>query len=271
MSSDKPSSTKHSAVDHRRRRGIYILPNLFTTGGLFAGFYAIVAAMSDRFAAAGAAIFVAMVMDALDGRVARLTHTESDFGKEFDSLADMVSFGLAPALIVYQWGFQGMSEYGWLWAKLGWLGAFFYAIATALRLARFNTRIGKVDKRFFQGLPSPAAAGVVAGIVWLGVDLGFTGRDMAIPTFVLTVITGMFMVSNISYYSFKDLNLGQRIEFRYLLVIPVIIMLIAADAPKILFSMFFVYAMSGPTLSLLRWRKRRLRNRREVSVRGNDE
>lgn len=242
-----------------RRRGIYILPNLFTTGAMFAGFYAIVAAMSDNFAAAGGAIFVAMVMDGLDGRVARMTHTESDFGKEFDSLSDMVSFGLAPALIVYQWGFQGMSEYGWLWAKLGWLGAFFYAIATALRLARFNTRVGKVDKRFFQGLPSPAAAGVVAGFIWLGVDLEFTGRDMAIPTFALAVFMGVLMVSNISYYSFKDLNLSQKVEFRYLLIIPVILIMVAADAPTILFSTFFVYALSGPALEVLRWRRRRRR------------
>ncbi|MEE8119172.1 MAG: CDP-diacylglycerol--serine O-phosphatidyltransferase [Gammaproteobacteria bacterium] len=268
MPQDNPVHVKPSLRDPPRR-GIYILPNLFTTGALFAGFYAIVAAMSDRFAAASAAIFIAMVMDGLDGRVARLTHTESDFGKEFDSLSDMVSFGLAPALIVYQWGFQGMSEYGWLWAKLGWLGAFFYAIATALRLARFNTRVGKVDKRLFQGLPSPAAAGLVAGFIWLGVDLEFTGRDMAIPTFALTVAAGALMVSNISYYSFKDLNLGQRVEFRYLLVLPLMLILIAASPPKMLFSIFFVYAMSGPTLSVLRWRKRRMRHLRRGT--SNDE
>ncbi|MCG8435536.1 MAG: CDP-diacylglycerol--serine O-phosphatidyltransferase [Gammaproteobacteria bacterium] len=242
---------------NQRGRGIYILPNLFTTAALFAGFYAIVAAISDRYQAAAMAIFVAMIMDGLDGRVARMTNTESDFGKEYDSLSDMVSFGLAPALVVYQWGFQGMSEYGWLWAKLGWLGAFFYTVAAALRLARFNTRVTVVDKRFFQGLPSPSAAGLVAGTVWLGVDIGLEGRDMIIPAFAITVAAGALMVSNFAYYSFKDFNLGQKVQFKYALLIPIILMLIAASPPQMLFLLFFVFSASGPAYTFWRWRKRR--------------
>ena len=158
-----------AGVEGPRRRGIYLLPNLFTTAGLFAGFYAIVAAIAGYFQPAAIAVFVAMIMDGLDGRIARLTHTESAFGKEYDSLSDMVSFGLAPALVMYEWAFKDMIDYGSVWGKVGWLGAFFYAITAALRLARFNVRTGVVDKRYFQGLPSPAAAGIVAGSVWLGV------------------------------------------------------------------------------------------------------
>ncbi|HVC27927.1 MAG TPA: CDP-diacylglycerol--serine O-phosphatidyltransferase, partial [Gammaproteobacteria bacterium] len=149
-----------AGIEGPRRRGIYLLPNLFTTAGLFAGFYAIVAAMAGHFQPAAIAVFVAMIMDGLDGRIARLTHTESAFGKEYDSLADMVSFGLAPALVMYEWAFKDMVNFGFIWGKIGWLGAFFYAIAAALRLARFNVRSGVVDKRYFQGLPSPAAAGI---------------------------------------------------------------------------------------------------------------
>lgn len=243
----------------RRRRGIYLLPNLFTTGTLFAGFYAIVAAISGRFEAAAIAIFVAMLMDGLDGRVARLTNTASEFGVQYDSLSDLVAFGLAPALVMYQWGFQGMAELGWLWAKLGWIGAFFYAAAAALRLARFNVRVAVVDKRFFQGLPSPSAAAVVAGLVWLGADLGLTGSDLSVPAYAITVACGALMVSNISYYSFKDLNLTGRVGFSYVLIIPLLFVLVAAGPPQTLFAVFFLYAVSGPLLSVWRWYRRRRR------------
>lgn len=242
--------------DASRRKGIYILPNLFTTAALFAGFYAVVAAITNRFEAAAAAIFIAMIMDGLDGRVARLTHTVSDFGKEYDSLSDMVSFGLAPALVVYQWGFEGIAAHGWLWAKLGWIGAFFYTVAAALRLARFNTRVAVVDKRYFQGLPSPSAAGLVAGTVWVGSDAGLFGSDMIIPSYLITIAAGALMVSNISYYSFKDLKLNKRVAFSYILIIPLIFILIAMSPPQMLFSIFFLYAASGPALALWRWRKR---------------
>lgn len=242
-----------------RRRGIYLLPNLFTTGTLFAGFYSIVAGMASRYEAAAIAIFIAMIMDTLDGRVARLTNTTSEFGVQYDSLSDLVAFGLAPALLMYQWGFQGMADLGWLWAKLGWIGAFFYAVAAALRLARFNVRVGVVDKRFFQGLPSPSAAGVIAGMVWLGADLGLSGSDLSIPAYVITVLAGTLMVSNVSYYSFKDLNLTGRVAFSYVLVIPLLFILVALSPPQMLFGIFFLYAVSGPLLTLWRFQRRRRR------------
>lgn len=239
-----------------RRRGIYLLPNLFTTAALFGGFFAIIAAMGGRFGEAAAAIFVAMVMDGLDGRVARLTNTASDFGKEYDSLSDMVSFGVAPALVMYQWGFQGLADYGWLWAKLGWIGAFYYTGCAALRLARFNTRVAVVDKRFFQGLPSPSAAAVVAGAVWAGSHLGIEGGTLAIPSFVLTVTVATLMVSNISYYSFKDFSLTRRVRFTMVLPVLLIFVAVAVNPPLVLFAVFSLYTASGPLLSLLRWRRR---------------
>ncbi|MDE2195876.1 MAG: CDP-diacylglycerol--serine O-phosphatidyltransferase [Gammaproteobacteria bacterium] len=239
-----------------RRRGIYLLPNLFTTAGLFAGFYAIVAAMAGHFQPAAIAVFVAMIMDGLDGRVARLTHTESAFGKEYDSLSDMVSFGLAPALVMYEWAFKDMINFGWAWGKLGWLGAFFYAITAALRLARFNVRTGVVDKRYFQGLPSPAAAGIVAGAVWFGSDLDIPGSALLIPAYILTVAAGALMVSSISYYSFKDLNLHGRVPFTTILIVPIALIIISLSPPKVLFIGFFAYACSGPMLALWRMRRR---------------
>lgn len=241
----------------RSRRGIYWLPNLFTTAAMFGGFYAIVAAMNDRFQYAAVAIFVAMVLDGLDGRVARMTGTESDFGKEYDSLSDMVSFGVAPALVVYQWAFRGGVEITLGYAKLGWLAAFFYAVAAAMRLARFNARAAVQDKRFFQGLPSPSAAGLITGMVWLGHSQGFNGIAASIVAFTVTVLAGALMVSNFSYYSFKDLSPGQRIRFRWMLVIPLVIILIATQPPVMLFTLFLLYALSGPALSLFRWLRRR--------------
>lgn len=239
------------------RRGIYLLPNLFTTGGLFAGFYAIVAAMGGRFEEASAAVFVAMLMDALDGRIARLTHTESAFGAQYDSLADMVSFGIAPALVMYQWALHDLNVYGWMWAKVGWLAAFVYAAAGALRLARFNARAHMVDKRYFQGLPSPSGAGMLAGGVWLARNLGISGRAMLIPALVATVGAGLLMVSNLPYYSFKGLNLQGRVPFTYVLAIPLIFILIALSPPKTLFCVFFAYCLFGPVLWLWRLRRRR--------------
>lgn len=240
-----------------RRRGIYLLPNLFTTAALFAGFYAVIAAMGGRFAAAAVAIFIAMILDGLDGRVARLTNTASDFGKEYDSLSDMVSFGVAPALVMYQWGFQGLAEYGWLWAKLGWIGAFYYTGCAALRLARFNTRIAVVDKRFFQGLPSPSAAAVIAGSVWLGTSLGIDGGTLAIPAFALTIVVASLMVSNIGYYSFKDFSLTRRVRFTTVLPVLLIFVAVAINPPLVLFLVFLLYSASGLVLSIVRWRRRK--------------
>jgi CDP-diacylglycerol---serine O-phosphatidyltransferase len=252
-----PPGADESEAEGPRRRGIYLLPNLFTTGGLFAGFYAIVAAMAGHFEPAALAVFVAMIMDGLDGRIARLTHTESAFGKEYDSLSDMVSFGLAPALVIYEWALKDMANYGWGWGKLGWLGAFFYACCAALRLARFNVRVGLVDKRYFQGLPSPAAAGIVAGAVWLGVDLDIPGVALLIPAYAVTIMAGALMVSSISFYSFKDLKLHGRVPFFVIVLLVVGIMLVTLSPPEVLFLGFFLYACSGMLMASVRIYRRR--------------
>jgi CDP-diacylglycerol--serine O-phosphatidyltransferase len=235
-----------------RRRGVYLLPNLLTTGAMFAGFYAIVAAMNGKFEPAAISVFNAMVLDGLDGRVARMTNTQIDIGAEYDSLSDMVSFGVAPALVMYIWSLSSMVEYGWQWGKLGWLGAFIYVAAAALRLARFNTKVSSADKRYFQGLPSPAAAAVVVGMVWFFFDQQVKGADVAPVALVLTVITGLLMVSNVSYYSFKDLDFKNKVPFIAIFAIVLIFVLIATDPPKTLFAGFLIYALSGPIISIMR-------------------
>ncbi|HLQ26209.1 MAG TPA: CDP-diacylglycerol--serine O-phosphatidyltransferase [Acidiferrobacterales bacterium] len=232
-------------MDEKYAKGIYILPNLFTTAGLFAGFYAIVQAMNGHFESAPIAVFIAMVMDGLDGRVARWTHTESEFGAQYDSLADMVSFGLAPALIVYEWALADMG-------KLGWLAAFIYAAAAALRLARFNVQT-TVDRRVsFQGLPSPAAAGLLAGLVWVLYSYGVPGKEISIAALLFTVFAGVAMVSNIRYRSFKHLNVKGRVPFISVLVVVLLFVLISLDPPQVLFMVFLVYAISGPVGALIR-------------------
>jgi CDP-diacylglycerol--serine O-phosphatidyltransferase len=250
-------------IESIRRRGIYLLPNLMTTAALFAGFYSIVAAIDGNFVNACIAHYIAMIFDGLDGRLARLTHTESDFGKEYDSLSDMVSFGLAPAIVVYQWGLQGLGEYGWLWGKLGWLAAFFYAVAAAMRLARFNTFHGKVDSSHFYGLPSPPAASLIIGMVWLGTDLGWSGPAGLFGAFVITMTAGALMVSPFSYDSFKNISMSGRISFTYALALPLIFIMVAVNPPLVLFSLAFVYAMSGIGMSL--WRRQRRQQRRAAS------
>jgi len=242
--------------DSKRRRGIYLLPNLFTTAALFSGFYAIVAAMNGRFESAAIAVFVAMVLDGLDGRVARLTHTESPFGVQYDSLADMVSFGLAPALVMYEWALGGMANLGWVPAKLGWLAAFIYTAAAALRLARFNTQVGSADKHYFIGLPSPSAAAIMAGLVWVGNDLGMHGNQLLWLAFIITIGTGALMVSNIPYYSFKQVDLRGRIPFVAMLAIVLVFVFASLDPPKMLFTGFLVYGLSGPVVTFLRRRQR---------------
>jgi CDP-diacylglycerol--serine O-phosphatidyltransferase len=221
-----------------RRRGIYILPNLFTTAALFAGFFAIVQAMNGRFEMAAVAIFLAMVLDGLDGRVARLTRTQSAFGAEYDSLSDMVSFGAAPALVAYEWALKGLG-------KLGWIAAFIYCAGAALRLARFNTNIGIVDKRYFQGLPSPAAAALVAGLVWVLLDNGWTGDEARWYACALTVFAGITMVSNVRYYSGKDINLRRSVPFIMVVAFVVAIALVSSYPPGVLFALFLAYALSG--------------------------
>jgi CDP-diacylglycerol--serine O-phosphatidyltransferase len=243
--------------EHKSRRGIYLLPNMFTTAGLFAGFYAIVGAMGGRFEAAAIAIFAAMIMDGIDGRIARLTRTQSAFGEQYDSLADMVSFGLAPALVMYEWSLHSMVSIGW--AKLGWLAAFIYTAGAALRLARFNAQLATAEKHWFKGLPSPSAAAVVAGMVWVGADLGIAGQDLVYPAFVLTILMGGLMVSNTSYYSFKEIDFKNRVPFMALLVVVLIYVFASIDPPKVLFIGFLIYSLSGPVITLARLRKKRSR------------
>ncbi len=234
-----------------RRRGIYFLPNLLTTASLFAGFYAIVQAMMGRFEVSAVAIYCALVLDGMDGRIARWTHTQSEFGAEYDSLSDMVSFGAAPALVMYVWA---LSDLG----KLGWIAAFIYCAGAALRLARFNTNIEVIDKRFFQGLPSPAAAALVAGLVWVLDDLGIRRADwISWIAFGFTVFAGITMVSNMPFYSFKDLNLRKRVPFWVVLAVVAGIVVVAYRPPAVLFFLFVCYALSGYLLWFLRWRGRR--------------
>jgi len=240
-----PDATPESP---RRRRGIYLLPNLFTTCGLFSGFYAIVAAMKGFFDTAAIAIFIAMIADSLDGRVARLTNTESAFGAEYDSLSDMAAFGVAPALVAYSWGLSSLG-------KIGWLIAFFYTAMAALRLARFNTQHDHADRRYFSGLPSPPAAGVVAGLVWMGNDWGFTGTQLSWCLAIFTIMAGGLMVSNLRYYSFKDLDLKGKVPFIALLSVVFILLGVSLDPPNILFLVFFIYALSGPVLWAMRFQK----------------
>ncbi|MEO0316450.1 MAG: CDP-diacylglycerol--serine O-phosphatidyltransferase [Pseudomonadota bacterium] len=231
-----------------RSRGIYLLPNAFTTAALFCGFYAIVMAMNQQFSNAAVAIFAAMVLDATDGRVARLTNTQSEFGAQYDSLSDMVSFGAAPALIVYEWALRGMG-------KLGWLAAFIYCAGAALRLARFNTNIGVVDKRFFQGLPSPAAAALVAGFIWLMDDLRIAGADFNWLSWVITVYAGLTMVTNVPFYSFKDVNYKKSVPFIAIFLIALVFVAVSSDPPKVLFGLFVFYGLSGYGVAAWHWAK----------------
>lgn len=245
---------------HHRRRGVYWLPNLLTTGALFAGFYAVVAAIDLRFDLAGKAIFIAMIFDSLDGRVARWTHTESVFGKEYDSLSDMVSFGLAPAVVTYQWGVARIAEYGPLWRRVGWLVCFFYAAAAALRLARFNARAAVQDKHYFEGLPSPSAAAVVAASVWLASDrtpnIGLPGLIIA---FLITACAGALMISRFPFYSFKHVHATTRVRFTQFVLVPLALVLIALHPPITLLVLFGSYALSAPLVWV--WRKLRKRAR----------
>ncbi|MDD1509249.1 CDP-diacylglycerol--serine O-phosphatidyltransferase [Pseudomonas sp. CNPSo 3701] len=233
-----------------RHRGIYLLPNLFTTANLFAGFYSIINAMNGNFYVAAATVFVAMVLDGLDGRVARLTNTQSAFGAEYDSLSDMVAFGVAPALLAFEWALGSMG-------KVGWMVAFIYVAGAALRLARFNTQIGSVDKRYFIGLASPAAAGVVAGTVWAFSDFGIQGSNMSFVVAILVAAAGMLMVSNIKYNSFKNLDLKGRVPFVAILAVVLVFAVVFSDPPRILLLIFLAYAASGPIQYLLRLRRRK--------------
>lgn len=240
-------------VPSRRRRGIYLLPNLFTTVTLFGGFYAIVSAMVGEWADAAKGIFAAMVADTLDGQIARLTNTASDFGKEYDSLCDMVAFGIAASIVVYAFSLQHLADYKWLGGKLGWVTAFAYTACAALRLARFNvlaTRGGA--KGDFFGLPSPAAAAVIVGFVWAMDFSGIKGDDLVIPAMVLTWGTAVLMVSNIRFMSLKQIKIAERVPFRYILIALATFALFLLNPPWIFFLVFLCYALSGPLMAVYR-------------------
>ncbi len=238
----QPKSRKALFNPEIRRRGIYVVPNLFTTAALFCGFFAIVQAMQGDFERAAVAIFIAMVLDGLDGRVARLTHTQSAFGAEYDSLSDMVSFGAAPSLVMYEWALKDLGRFGWI-------AAFIYCAGAALRLARFNTMLEVTDKRFFQGLPSPAAAALVAGFVWVMLATGISGRDVDWLACGLTVFAGLTMVSNIRYYSFKDINLRKSVPFFVIAAIALGFALVSLSPALTLFGFFVAYSISGYVLA----------------------
>lgn len=237
---DNLTSIENDDVAHPkpRRRGIYILPNLFTTAALFAGFYAVVQGMGGKFENAAIAIFVAMVLDALDGRVARMTNTQSAFGAEYDSLSDMVSFGVAPAMLMLVWALQDMKQ-------IGWLAAFIYCVCAALRLARFNTQLEVADKRYFTGLPSPAAAALVAGFIWVMHDYDVRGAQIKWFAWGITLFAGLSMVSNIKFYSGKDFNLSKSVPFSAVLVVVAVFVVLTLDQPRVLFGLFVAYGLSG--------------------------
>ncbi len=231
-----------------RKKGVYLLPNLFTTAALFSGFYAIISGMNGHFEAAALAIFVAMVLDGLDGRVARLTHTQSKFGEQYDSLSDMVSFGLAPALVMFNWALSSLG-------KWGWAAAFCYAACAALRLARFNAQIGEVDKGVFIGLNSPSAAALVAGIVWAGYDAEVS-IQVSVVAALVTALVGLLMVSNFQYNSFKQVDFKGRVPFVVILLVVLVFAIVTIDPPRVLLAIFTLYAFSGPVSWL--WKRKRL-------------
>ena len=252
---DKNSAPLDGQVlTRKRRKGIYILPNLFTLAALFGGFYAVVMAMNGRFDLAAVGVFCAMVLDSLDGRVARMTNTQSAFGEQMDSLSDMVSFGAAPALIAYEWALRGLGRWGWI-------AAFVYCACAALRLARFNVNTGVVDKRFFQGLPSPAAAALVAGFIWLMTEIGVRGEDLewlswkqiTWTMFVVTQYSGLTMVTNVPFYSFKDVQMKKSVPFVVIVLIALVIAIINIHPPIVLFSVFVIYGLSG--YAVYGWRR----------------
>lgn len=232
-------------------RGIYLLPNLLTTAGLFSGFYAVVSSMNGHYISAAIAIFIAMIFDGLDGRVARMTNTQSEFGAEYDSMADMVSFGIAPGLVAYNWA---LSSFG----KFGWLAAFVYVACAALRLARFNTQVGVADKRYFQGLASPAAAGVLASLIWVGSEYEINGQDYGYIIGLITIATGLLMVSNFRYNSFKDVDWKGKVNFIVVLLIVLGFVVVASSPENILLFIFVLYACSGPFTTIRSVKKLKL-------------
>ena len=250
-----------------RHRGIYLLPNLFTTGAMFAGFYAIIASIGGRYTEAAVAVFIAALLDGMDGRVARMTGTQTEFGVQYDSLSDLVSFGLAPALVMYTWSLSTLRDFGPLWGKLGWAAAFIYAACAALRLARFNTQVGVADKRYFQGLASPAAAAVCMSFVWSVDKFGLAGSDFCFIVPVIAIVVGLLMVSRFRYFSFKSLPMGdrQRVPFVWMVVAVLLLALLILDTPRVLFVGFTLYLLSGPVWTIWSLAAHRRRARRSAA------
>ncbi|HZX80981.1 MAG TPA: CDP-diacylglycerol--serine O-phosphatidyltransferase [Lysobacter sp.] len=249
-------STPPPAPARPRARGIYLLPNLFTTGGMFAGFYAIIAAAQGQFPDACVAVFVAAILDGLDGRVARLTNTQSEFGVQYDSLADLISFGLAPSMVMYHWALASLRLDGATPGKIGWIVAFLYAACAALRLARFNAQVGQVDKRWFIGLASPAAAGLVVSFVWTCASFDLSGRDLRYVALGVTVAAALLMVSRLRYFSFKGAGpRSDRVPFLAIVVVVAVLVAVAIDPPTVLLAVFALYALAGPVY----WAWRRVR------------
>jgi CDP-diacylglycerol--serine O-phosphatidyltransferase len=247
-------------VTRKPRRGIYLLPNLFTTGAMFAGYFAIVSAIGGRYTDAAIAVFVAAILDGLDGRVARLTGTQSEFGVQYDSLSDLVSFGIAPSLVLYTWSLSALKAYGSGWGKLGWAAAFIYAACAALRLARFNTQVGVADKRYFQGLASPAAAALCMSFVWAIEDkglFGFTASDMDFITPIVAIVAGLLMVSRFRYFSFKAAPKSDRVPFIWIPAAMLILAGLAVDPPRVVLAITTLYVISGPVMTLWGLRKKR--------------
>lgn len=259
-------STEETTARKPMPRGAYLLPNALTTAALLAGFYSIVAAVQGDTVAACVAVVIAGVLDGIDGRVARLTGTQSEFGVQYDSLSDMVSFGLAPALLVWTWSLSSVQLAGPIGEKIGWLSAFFYAACGALRLARFNTQAGVADKRYFQGLASPAAAGTLVATIWFCESRGIGPETVAWPMLVLTVLLGALMVSRLRYFSFKGgaARERERVPIAWIFVLLVVIVLLAIDVPAVLFTIGVLYVSSGLVLTL-RGRSRRRRQRKRES------
>ncbi|MFT7400441.1 MAG: CDP-diacylglycerol--serine O-phosphatidyltransferase [Hydrogenophaga sp.] len=251
-----PQHESHSET-RKRAKGIYMVPNMITLAALFGGFYAIVMAMNGRFELATVALFLSMVLDSLDGRVARMTNTQSAFGEQMDSLSDMVSFGAAPALVAYIWTLSTLGRWGWI-------AAFVYLACAALRLARFNVNTGVVDKRFFQGLPSPAAAALVAGFIWLMTDLEIPSGDATWAMFAITLFAGLTMVTNVPFYSFKDLSLKKSVPFAAIVLVALGIAVINIHPPTVLFGLFVVYGLSGYAIYV--WRKAKGRPTSVISM-----
>ena len=260
MNNNREKLAKGRAVI--RKRGIYLFPNLLTSGALFAGFYAIVAGADGDFSRAAVSLFVAMILDALDGRVARMTGTVTEFGRQYDSLSDVVAFGVGPAVVMYQWGLKHMGDYGWVWDKVGWVVAFLFAAGTALRLARFTARGSVGDKNYFEGLPCPAAAGFVAGLVWLAADSGWTGLPVLALAALVTLVCAVLMCLRIAYPSFKHFAVNRRLRFTQMAAILVCFAFIALDAPRMLFTFFGVYVALGP--GQLLWRAVQKNRRRRM-------